>query len=140
MVKWYPCFNFAKMKSIKVRFNLGRGKNYMKWKVMYPDKPSEYLDPSQVQLVMTDCRLRNNRRTAEKIMSGQHKTVCAWVLCESIELKTDAYYTVDDMVSLKYNPRVTPNWVYEGTSGPMNVDNIYFRSVVSDGKKLFCKL
>jgi len=28
----------AKSSSIKVRFNLSAGKNYMKWKVEYPDR------------------------------------------------------------------------------------------------------
>ena len=30
------------MKRTKIRFNLGRGQNYMKWKVEYPDGNSLY--------------------------------------------------------------------------------------------------
>ena len=40
------------MARIKVRFNLGRGTNYMKWKVTYPDGNIEYYNPTEVQLVM----------------------------------------------------------------------------------------
>jgi len=32
-------------KSIKVRFNLGKGVNYMKWKIEYPDGRVLYSDP-----------------------------------------------------------------------------------------------
>ena len=52
---------------IKVRFNLGRGKNYMKWKVQYPSGNVEYFNPSDVQLILKNCQLKNNRKTAEKI-------------------------------------------------------------------------
>jgi len=36
---------------------------------------------------------------------------------------------------LKYNPRVTPNWDYNGN----NVDNYYFGFVFSVGNKLYIK-
>ena len=34
------------MKRIKVRFNLGRGQNYLKWKVVYPNGDVEYISPT----------------------------------------------------------------------------------------------
>jgi hypothetical protein len=102
------------MKSIKVRFNLSRGENYMKWKVQYPDGKSVYYDPTSTQLHMHNCILKNNRKTAEKIMNGQHKTVCAWVLCDSIDIRTDSFvpYDIDpNNIRVKYNPRENPFWV-----------------------------
>lgn len=39
------------MKRIKVRFNLGRGVNYMKWKIQYPDK-IKYYDPEKYHLIL----------------------------------------------------------------------------------------
>ena len=75
---------------IKVRFNLGRGKNYMKWKIQ-SKSGVEYHYPADVQLIMKGCQLKNNRKTAEKIFNGENKDVCAWVLCDSIDIKFDNF-------------------------------------------------
>ena len=76
-------------KKIKVRFNLGRGENYMKWKVEYPNGWSKYFAPTENQLILKGCQLKNSRTTAMKILNGQHKVVCAWVLCDEIEIIQD---------------------------------------------------
>ena len=107
------------MKSIKVRFNLGKGKNYMKWKVQYPDGTSVYYTPSESQLIMHNCILKNNRNAAERIMTGQHKTVCAWILCDSIDIREESFVAYDndpENISVRYNPRVNPFWVYNKTT------------------------
>ena len=109
------------MKRHKVRFNLSKGKNYLKWKVEYPDGNVMYYYPTGVQLIMGDCTLKNYKKTAEKIHNGANKSVCAWVLCETLELKFDNFIT-DGTTQIKFNPRVQPNWVVDGE--------------VSDGKKL----
>lgn len=101
------------MKRTRVRFNLGAGKNYMKWKVEYPDKRVEYFHPTEVQLVMTGCKMKNHRKTAQKIFEGANKTVCAWVLCESIRIRTEGF-NPDNESRIRYNPRVQPNWVLNG--------------------------
>jgi hypothetical protein len=109
------------MKSIKVRFNLSRGVNYLKWKIEYPDGNVMYYHPTGVQLVMGECTLKNYKKTAEKIHNGANKSVCAWVLCKTLDLKFDNFIT-DNTTQIKYNPRVQPNWMVNGE--------------VSDGKKL----
>lgn len=109
------------MKSIKVRFNLSRGVNYLKWKVEYPDGNVMYYYPTGVQLIMGDCTLKNYKKVAEKIHNGANKSVCAWVLCKTLDLKFDNFIT-DDTTQIKFNPRVQPNWMVNGE--------------VSDGKKL----
>jgi hypothetical protein len=101
------------MKSIKVRFNLGRGKNYLKWKVTHPDGDVIYYSPDEVQLVMTECTFKNHKSTAQKIYDGGNKTVCAWVLCKEIEINTTGFIK-DETKKVRYNPRVQPNWLYEG--------------------------
>ena len=53
---------------IKVRFNLSRGANYMKWKVEYPDGTKEYLSPETHRLIMTKALLKNYKKTAQKIL------------------------------------------------------------------------
>lgn len=122
------------MKSIKVRFNLGRGKNYLKWKIEYPDKRVEYLDPNTVHLKMYGCRLKNNPKTAERIHLGAHKTVCAWVLCDRIEITSGSHNCIQSLDSrVYYNPKNFPNWVYQG----QNADGFEFDRIQSSGSKLY---
>ncbi len=90
------------MKSIKVRFNLSRGVNYLKWKIEYPDGNVMYYHPTGVQLVMGECTLKNYKKTAEKIHNGANKSVCAWVLCKTLDLKFDNFIT-DNTTQIKYN-------------------------------------
>jgi len=100
-------------KKIKVRFNLGRGENYMKWKVEYPDGRTEYYYPTGIQLIMEGCQLKNRRNTAQKIFDGASKTVCAWVLCESLEIRDSRFLPDRQEKRVRYNPKVTPNWTYK---------------------------
>jgi hypothetical protein len=120
---------------IKVRFNLGKGKNYMKWKVEYPDGFVDYYNPIETQLILKNCQLKNNRKTAEKILNGEHKTVCAWVLCEDIELKYDNFTPFQnmDLKLLKYNPKVLPYWVVDD----LCMDNSKIDEIGSIHNKLF---
>lgn len=125
-------------KKIKVRFNLGKGVNYMKWKIQYPNGAVEYASPTSTQLVMKGCTLKNSKKTAEKIFNGEHKTVCAWILCDSIQVKFDGFEAYDryNCPTLKYNPRVEPNWVYNYNRN-INADNLSFIEIGSIGSKLF---
>jgi hypothetical protein len=107
---------------IKVRFNLGKGVNYLKWKITYPTGEVAYYNPTDVQLVMDNCELRNSKKTATKIFNGGEKVVCAWILCEKITIITENFTQYDTICThmVSYNPRVTPNWVCEG----INVDGM----------------
>ena len=120
-------------KKIKVRFNLGKGKNYMKWKVEFPTH-SEYYSPDDTTLALFGCQLKNHKKTAEKINQWANKSVCAWILCENVFL-TQNIEQPQDGVQLKYNPRTQPNWL----AGAAVVDNEYFDHIWSDGRKLFGK-
>lgn len=121
----------------KIRFNLGAGKNFMKWKVEGPSGVT-YYSPDKVQIVMYGCQLKNQRKTAEKINGGAHKTVCAWVRCMDISILPFNTLQLDELhdTQLKYNPRNLPYWfVDEG----VNVDNLTVRRIVSFGRKLYRK-
>jgi hypothetical protein len=116
------------MKSIKVRFNLGRGKNYMKWKIQHPDGKIEYHSPTEVQLLMHDCVLKNYKSVSQKIFEGGEKVVCAWVLCKSLAIKKSEFIQADlDGERIRYNPRVTPNWMLNDS----NVDGMSVDKLVS---------
>ena len=118
-------------KKIKVRFNLGKGKNYMKWKLQFPTH-SEYYSPSEYNLAMFGCTLKNSKSTANKIHAGAHKTVCAWILCEEVFL-TQNIELPEVEAELKYNPRIRPNWL----AGDADADNASFDKIYSQGKRLF---
>lgn len=124
------------MKSIRVRFNLSRGKNYMKWKVEYPDKTVAYYDITEVQLVMSNCKLKNYRSVAEKIYKGANKSVCAWVLCENLFVKQNDFLKDEGYDRVKYNPKVQPNWVYKDEIA----DGLSFNSLISIDYGLYCMI
>ena len=117
----------------KVRFNLSRGKNYMKWKISYPDGMVAYLDPNKVTLIMNKCKLRNNKKTAQKIFEGEHKSVCAWILCEYVVITGKPQLPLEETQRLRYNPREVPNWVYKG----IDADVKDYGVIESRGSKLF---
>ncbi len=116
------------MRKTKVRFNLGRGENYMKWKVEWPDG-CVYLDPERFSLVMSGCKLHSNRASAERIYNGEAKRVCAWILCDSVEISE---MNANEGEKISYNPRIEPNWVYQGT----DVDGMKFDSLVTSGRSV----
>jgi hypothetical protein len=129
-------------KRYKVRFNLGRGENYMKWKIVDPDGVTSYYFPTGVQLRMTGCQLKNNKSAAQKIFRGEsNKTVCAWVLCDKFEVKVNDFEQLDlGNPRLKYNPRVSPTWMLEPLNTvhpPYNVDNEYFNEISTIDYRLY---
>lgn len=119
----------------KIRFNLGAGKNYMKWKVEGPYGVT-YYNPEEVQIHMNGCQLKNQRKTAEKINRGANKTVCAWVRCERVEIFPANFLRLDEVhnTQIKYNPRKHPFWfMHEGVS----IDNLEMSRIVSLGRQLY---
>lgn len=128
------------MEKIKVRFNLGAGENYMKWKIDIPGEPARYIHPDAVQLRMTGCQVKNQPGTANKIHQGANKSVCAWILCDQISILTDldapSITQLKNYEQLSYNPRTQPNWLCGGE----NVDGAKYDNIVSMGKTLFVEL
>lgn len=123
------------LKRNKVRFNLSRGKNYLKWKVMYGNGEVVYYHPTEVQIVMSGCTLKNSRTTAQKIFTGETtKVVCAWVLCDEIEIITENFIP-ESNTRLKYNPRELPFWNIDGK----NMDGENIKKLISVDYKLFVK-
>jgi len=140
------------MRRTKVRFSLQKGENYMKWRIIHSDGSVKYYNPSEVQLIMRGCTLKNNKKAATKIFNGEtNKVVCAWIMCESVQVTNSdmgaAPYSVsyDVMNMLKgnlgatpykvsYNPRKEPNWVIEGK----DADNTFREIIYSVGRELLC--
>lgn len=120
-------------KRYKVRFNLGLGENFMKWKVEDTTKgTSIYYDPKDVTLLLTDCKLRNQKGTANKIYNGQDKTVCAWVDVEEVKVLDKPCISLEGSVHLKYNPRELPYWNKEGK----DIDNTEYKELFTSVREI----
>jgi hypothetical protein len=123
------------MKRHQVRFNLGKGENYMKWKITYNTGRVEYHHPAEVQLVLHDCIMKNNRKSAQRIFTGEStKVVCAYVLCSRVEILTEDF-NPETTAHIKYNPRVLPFWNLNG----MNVDGNDYKELFSVHSRLYIK-
>jgi len=115
----------------QVRFNLGKGKNFMKWKVSYPSGTARYYEPSEVLIIMSGCKLVNHKGTAQKIFDGANKTVCAWVECDGVKV-INKVVTQSEARQVCYNPRVTPHWVLDNEV----VDKVEFEELFTVGKSV----
>jgi hypothetical protein len=111
------------MDKYQVRFNLGKGENFMKWKVSDSNGNSKYYSPDEVCLYMKECRLVNHKSTANKIYNGSNKAVCAWIECS--EIKIDSVILRSSSKKICYNPKVSPNWTLSGS----NVDKEKFKEL-----------
>ena len=100
------------MSKYKIRFNLGRGENYLKWKVTSPNGDVNYYEPNNVCLHMENCKLVNQQGTAKKIHDGANKTVCAWIESETVAILEPL--NIAQGIKVSFNPRVQPNWVCDG--------------------------
>jgi len=99
----------------------------MKWKVVNSDGTTTYYSPCDVQLIMRGCTLKNNRKLSEKIFNGTStKNVCAWILCENIEIR-DSDFVKESDFKIRFNPKIAPYWMFMGD----NVDNKQLSYIVS---------
>lgn len=124
------------MSKYKVRFNLGRGEHFMKWKVTSPEGCVDYYDPETYVIIMHNCKLRNQPSTANKIFDGANKTVCAWIDAEHVEVRRDPVtilYSAD--LEVMFNPRKKPYWTYY--TEPQNIDNKEIECIVTTGRRLW---
>ena len=124
-----------KVRQTKVRFHLGKGENFMKWKVENPKtKDVEFFNPDDVQLEMYNCKLTNSPKTAMKIFTGEiDKSPIAWVVCEDVDISS-VVEPVDPEERLSYNPRTAPNWL--DSDGDI-VDNYVFEKLVTFGRGVY---
>lgn len=120
------------MSHFKVRFHLAKGENYMKWQITKDRNPPDYVDPEQCGLVMKGCVLKNNKKIAREIHEGSNKKVCAWILCESLELKFLGQARPTG-AKITYNPRQSPFW----TDGSSDLDDKRYPLILSSGRELF---
>lgn len=117
----------------KIRYHLGAGENYMKWRVEdTTSKEVRFLSTEDFSMVLKNVKLYNQKGTADKIHNGANKSVCAWIMAEEIFPNPD-YQIVVFKNSLFYNPRVTPNWL---DSYGNNVDKKEYERVLISRKEV----
>ena len=123
----------------QVRFHLGAGEHYAHWQIKNRETDDVvYYDPSKVQLILYECELRNNVKTANKICNGEsNKTVCAWVRCKTYAVNTGEPLSVRLGSFLNYNPRHRPFWTGEKHGTDISIDGETLEDIVSSGKSLF---
>ena len=120
------------MEKYIIRFNLGKGKNFLKWKVTYPTGAVRYYEPSEVVIKLKGCKLRNQVGGAKKIFEGANKFVVAWVEADEVKVLKQTQLEVGfDKVA--YNPRVAPHWIVDGK----NADGNEYEAIVSINRELF---
>lgn len=119
----------------KVRFHLGKGENFMKWKLENKKTDLvEFVDPDKYQLEMTNCRLTNQPKTALKIFNGEmDKSPIAYVECETVK-KTKAIKDIDVDERLSYNPKMAPTWL--DNEGEI-IDNFVFEKLITKGRSVY---
>lgn len=103
----------------------------MKWKIENTiTKSAIYLDPDEVSLTLVNCTLHNNRNRSEEIFLGAHKSVCAWVLCESILVDTPKEIKGDH---IRYNPKIAPHWSHNDK----DVDGAHYDELKTNGRAIY---
>jgi hypothetical protein len=99
---------------------------------MYSDGVVKFFDPKEVTISMRGVKLVNHKKAANRIFGGGYKTVCAWISCDevSVDIAREDIVGID---MLLYNPRLTPNWVYNA----INVDGHEYDKLVTSGRNIF---
>jgi len=122
----------------KVRFHLGAGEHFMHWQVKDTITGEvKYYNPDEYHIQMIQCRLKNHRRTAEKIFNGENKTVCAWIECKHIAVQPRNYMIyriIGRHTLISYNPKKAPYWVNRLND---NIDNDNYLEILTNGRNLF---
>ena len=125
----------------KVRFHLSDGAHYKHWQIRTLIKGQkdlvEYADPSQVQLELVTCVLKNNRKRAEKVLADQVRDVCGWVLCQHVifSFLPKDFTPVDNLDRIVYDPKINPYWKMENSDD--NYDLVRIDTIVTSGNRMF---
>jgi len=119
-------------RKFKIRFHLGQGENYMKWRIEDTDtKNVSFFEPTNFRATIYDGKLYNQKSAAKKINNGANKTVCAWIMAKDFKLSLDDDGIYKD--EIKYNPRTIPNWV---NSSGENIDKKEYKIMYILNKKI----
>lgn len=120
-------------RNFKIRFHLGQGENYMKWRIEdVTTKKVWFFEPSEFEAVIINGKLYNQKSAANKINQGSNKTVCAWIMAENVVMYSTENLWMKGQVS--YNPRVMPHWIDNNGN---NADKLEFERMQIVERKIF---
>ena len=120
---------------LKIRFHLGAGENFAKWRIENMDTGDvEFLCPSEYSLKLENCKLYNQKGSADKIYQGSNKTVCSWVMASKCAILIPRDIAVPEGRIISYNPRVKPFW---RDSQGNNIDKKEFNILETSGRMLY---
>jgi len=113
---------------IKIRFNLGAGKNYRKWQIRSP-ADVQYIDPASAYMSIYNATLYNNRRIADGIYKGKNKSTCAWIAAESAIIHEGPPPVEPHHIKMPlfYNPKISPFW---RDSYGQDIDSHFFSLII----------
>lgn len=122
----------------RFKVHLGKGL-YYGWFQLKSLKTGEthYIKPDVECIALFNCKLKNRKKTAQKIFDGASREVCAWIECEWFELVTKKQAVsvlTDDAVKISYNPKNAPFFCDQDGR---DIDGTFFDRVVSIGKDVF---
>ena len=115
----------------KVAFHLGRGANYMHWQIKDDAGNVTYVNPNTHSLVLTGCKLKNQKSSSLRIFNGADKLRCAWVQFDSYEVIAATTFTG---TAVQFNPRVSPTWRVAGVEGQ---DERTFNTIRTTGNQMY---
>lgn len=120
----------------KVRFHLGRGEHYKHWQITGKDGV-EYYDPEAEQLILRNCTLISQPKTARKVFESGKKDVCGWISCSAV-VEVGGLYDIDldKYRRVWYNPIVDTEWYVQGYPNP--VTGLTFPELITKGNKVYC--
>ena len=142
------CTYIGNLEKAKLRFHLGRGKNYMHWQLRLDDSNPLYYKPEDVLFKLGNVKLHNRRGVAQKIYEGGNKNPCAWLLTSNpvVISRYDSQKPVEvfgnGFRQVGYNPRVLPYWTWKDLQGKDNGENLdgrVFNEVIVNGKEIFVR-
>lgn len=116
----------------KIAFHLARGVNYMHWQIKDNEGNVVYVDPNKNDIVLYNCKLKNQKSASMRIFKGADKLRCAWVEFDSYEITPLRNYTSN--VHVRFNPRVSPTWLVNDVD---NQDDKTFDVLKTNNNQLF---
>lgn len=120
----------------KIRFHLKNGPNFMKWQITNVNTGEKsYVDPSENNLICHGVILVNSKKTAQWIKKNNLKQVCAWISCNSYDVKPS---TAPQGLNSEacYNPMVCDHWHLRGNTGA-NLDGVTMHKVLTHGRNVY---
>lgn len=116
----------------KIAFHLARGANFQKFQIRDANNEATYIEPNDFDIILHNCKLKNQKGASLRIFKGGDKARCAWIEFERYEVVAKGNYTSE--VDVRFNPRVSPTWTVAGVDGQ---DDRTFAQLRTNGRKVY---